>query len=193
MITREEARSRLRDLVDINENFCRETVVKLNQVVLDNCEFFEAPGGSEQHHNYRHGLVQHTWEVMQNVLQMTVDREDPQEALVTAVIWHDFCKKYDYSMKNCYSESDREELPEGEFVEKMPYRKLIGHLAGSAISFALQVNQTGIGVEFRERVLHLLLSHHGRREWGSPVEPQTHEAYILHAADMMSAHGCNIP
>jgi 3'-5' exoribonuclease len=32
-----------------------------------------------------------------------------------------------------------------------------------------------------------MLAHHGRKEWGSPVEPATNEAWILHAADMMSS------
>jgi len=43
-----------------------------------------------------------------------------------------------------------------------------------------------------ERIEHLLLSHHGRKEWGSPVEPLTAEAFILHAADMMSSRGVNL-
>jgi 23S rRNA maturation-related 3'-5' exoribonuclease YhaM len=39
----------------------------------------------------------------------------------------------------------------------------------------------------RDAVIHCMLSHHGRREWGSPVEPVTPEAYILHVADMLSS------
>jgi 3'-5' exoribonuclease len=36
------------------------------------------------------------------------------------------------------------------------------------------------------RIEHAILAHHGRQEWGSPVEPVTAEAYILHYADMLS-------
>lgn len=34
---------------------------------------------------------------------------------------------------------------------------------------------------------HLILSHHGKKEWGSPIEPHTPEAHILHEMDMLSA------
>jgi len=39
----------------------------------------------------------------------------------------------------------------------------------------------------RDSLLHLLISHHGIMEWGSPVEPLTIEACILHHADNMDA------
>ena len=38
----------------------------------------------------------------------------------------------------------------------------------------------------RIHLQHLILSHHGHREWGSPVEPSTPEAVLLHQADMMA-------
>lgn len=34
---------------------------------------------------------------------------------------------------------------------------------------------------------HCILAHHGRKDWGSPIEPQTQEAYLLHAADTWSS------
>jgi 3'-5' exoribonuclease len=41
-------------------------------------------------------------------------------------------------------------------------------------------------------LLHVILSHHGRREWGAPVLPRTPEALLLHYCDVMSAslHKC---
>jgi 3'-5' exoribonuclease len=38
---------------------------------------------------------------------------------------------------------------------------------------------------------HMIASHHGRLEFGSPVEPQTKEAVILHTADMLD-YQCNV-
>jgi 23S rRNA maturation-related 3'-5' exoribonuclease YhaM len=42
-------------------------------------------------------------------------------------------------------------------------------------------------------ITHNILSHHGMREWGSPVAPATKEAWILHLCDNMSARldDCN--
>jgi len=150
---------------------------KLNDIVLYDPLFLEAPGGSEHHHKFAHGLVVHVNEVMQNVLQLTNNR--PSDELLTAVIWHDYMKIKDYTIS-----------PGGEVI-KMPYRKLINHVSGSAMEFHLNAYFI-LSTETSERVEHLILSHHGRQEWGSPVEPATSDAFILHAADMMSANGCNL-
>ena len=37
------------------------------------------------------------------------------------------------------------------------------------------------------KLLHIILSHHGKREWGSPVLPQTPEAMLIHCCDQLSA------
>jgi len=166
-----------RNLVYVNQTIVNSKILRrLNNIVLSDIRFQNAPGGSEHHHNYKYGLVIHVNEVMNNVFSMT-DNVPPDE-LITAVIWHDYMKIKDYEM-------------DGEKILKTPYRKLINHVAGSALDFHLQAHGE-IPDEQLERIEHLLLSHHGRREWGSPVEPQTAEAYILHTADMMSAHGCNL-
>jgi len=76
-------------------------------------------------------------------------------------------------------------------ITKKTYRKRINHVAGSAMEFHRHAYGV-LDTEELEQIEHLLLSHHGRKEWGSPVEPATAEAFILHAADMMSAHGVNL-
>ena len=150
----------------------------MNEGCVLGCKAFQnSPGGSDHHHNYRHGLVIHVNEVMQNVFSMTNNK--PSDELITAVLWHDLMKTRDYGL-----EMD-------EKVTKLPYRKLINHVAGSAMEFHrlayLEISEAQL-----ERIEHLLLSHHGRKEWGSPVEPLTAEAFILHAADMMSSRGVNL-
>lgn len=143
--------------------------------VLHDPRFQISPGGSEHHHNYPHGLVIHVNEVMQNVLSMS---SNPSDDLITAVIWHDYMKIKDYAL-------------DGDQVVKLPYLKLINHVAGSAMEF----HHAALGLlpsAQLENIEHLLLSHHGRKEWGSPVEPLTAEAFILHAADMMSSRVANL-
>ncbi len=149
---------------------------ELSSLVLNNPVFQYAPGGAEHHHNYPHGLIIHVAEVMKNVFAMT--RDHPSDELITAVIWHDYMKIKDY------------EWVDGK-ITKTDYHKHINHVAGSAMEFHAEAAHC-LPRETLERIEHLLLSHHGRREWGSPVEPRTAEALILHAADMMSAKGCNL-
>lgn len=143
--------------------------------VLHDPRFQISPGGSEHHHNYPHGLVIHVNEVMQNVLSMS---SNPLDDLITVVIWHDYMKIKDYAL-------------DGDQVVKLPYLKLINHVAGPAMEF----HHAALGLlpsAQLENIEHLLLSHHGRKEWGSPVEPLTAEAFILHAADMMSSRVANL-
>ena len=45
----------------------------------------------------------------------------------------------------------------------------------------------GVSAEKTLLLQHLILSHHGELEYGSPVKPATMEAYVLHAADELSA------
>src|ERR1017187_4137913 len=153
-----------------------QRLYRLCWLVLRDPLFFDSPGGAEHHHNYKHGLAIHVSEVMQNVLKMTGGA--PSDELITAVIWHDYMKIRDYGL-------------DGELPTKQPYCKLINHVAGSAMAFHHEAAGM-LRPDTLVRIEHLLLSHHGRKESGSPVEPQTAEAFILHAADMMSAKGCNL-
>ena len=52
-------------------------------------------------------------------------------------------------------------------------------------------NHDWVNPDLMEEVSHVILAHHGRLEWGSPIEPQTPEALIVHQADMLSAYFTN--
>lgn len=151
--------------------------------VLNDSRFRNGFGGAEHHHNFQGGLVVHTCEVLRNVVKMSYQcDDDTQTVLKVAAIWHDFMKVSDYAPD------------ENGACVKQPYLKLINHVAGSFAAFYLKLSQTNYTYkpEMIERIAHCILSHHGRKEWGSPVEPRTAEAFVLHAADMMSAMGVNL-
>jgi 3'-5' exoribonuclease len=149
----------------------------LCEVVTNSVAFQSGFGGSAHHHAYPGGLQDHTMEVIkhcQGMMGSDVDRE----VLLTAAVWHDFHKIYEYKWN---LETDK--------IDKLPYAKTVGHVVGSAAEFMQVAGIMGFAPDVRQAIFHCILSHHGRREWGSPVEPQTKEAYILHAADMLSAKG----
>lgn len=144
--------------------------------LLTSEEFQKAPGGATHHHNWEGGLLDHTGEVVQYALSMCKTRE--QEVLLTvAGIFHDRNKIFEY------------EIQKDGTIRNLPYRKLIGHVVGSAMYLEDALYGLGVDEDFREQIMHCLLSHHGRLEWRSPVEPQTPEAFILHSADMLSMLG----
>jgi len=135
-------------------------------------------GSCDHHHNYRGGLMVHTYEVAHYALDMAkafwedVDRD----VLLTAAIWHDYTKIHEYEVGDKTYD-----------IRKTSYKKIIGHVAGSYGEFVKFVAGKDLDPDIQRRIEHALLAHHGRQEWGSPVEPQTLESHLLHSADMISS------
>lgn len=155
------------------------------EVVIADPRFQRSPGGSEHHHNFGGGLIVHTAEVVWGAVQLT--KWSPivnSQVLIAAAILHDRNKIFEYGLE--YPENGHEWPGR---VTKKPYRKLIGHVAGSWEYFMSQVHGKPISESLVEDISHVMLAHHGRLEWRSPVEPLTPEAFALHSADMLSATG----
>lgn len=145
--------------------------------VIENPAFMKSYGSSvglsthEEHHAYPGGLVVHTAEVLENALRMAQSQgiqHANQNVITTAVIFHDYAKIYDYDDKG----------------HKTAYREFIRHVSGSYAEFILLAGD--LDEELKLKIGHCILSHHGRHHWGSPVEPKTIEASIVHYADMLS-------
>jgi 3'-5' exoribonuclease len=93
---------------------------------------------------------------------------------LVAALFHDYGKIHEYAFT-------------ADGVDKLPFQRRTGHVVWSWAAFLEMAKN--LTPEETEDIGHALLAHHGRREWGSPVEPQTRLAYIIHTADMMSARG----
>ncbi len=72
----------LLSLRNINETVTDKTLQCLNDIVLSDPDFFTSPGGTVHHHNFKHGLVIHTAEVMMNAFMMSHGRMSDE--LITA-------------------------------------------------------------------------------------------------------------
>lgn len=138
--------------------------------------FFEATTASRQQHQaYDGGLMVHTAEVMEIATNIAASRcmSLDMDVVTAAIVFHDIGKAYDYIGR------------ENGIYEYTPHKRLIGHLPRSyAVFMEAAVNLTD---DLKTQIGHCILSHHGRQEWGSPVVPQTPEAYVVHCADWMSA------
>jgi 3'-5' exoribonuclease len=166
--------------VEEAQKYLAATVVGLQEPYYKLCKFaigtyFLGYGGAHHHHAYLGGLAVHTAEVMEHAISMAGPTID-LEVLLTAVCWHDYDKLKEY------------QLEEGGKIGYTDYIRTIGHVAGSALAFSFHA-AGGLPPAKRDAIVHCILSHHGRREWGSPVEPATREAWILHASDMLSSKG----
>lgn len=148
--------------------------------------------GDPKHHHYgTGGLLQHTLEVVRFALKSAKEADRNYERLgsptrvnmkilLTGCVWHDYGKIWSYAQQH-----------DGVWGYNGDHGLKIHHIAESALVFQRAADRycrepEWVGKEIEE-VTHLILSHHGRREWGSPVAPQTPEAWILHLSDCMSA------
>lgn len=148
-------------------------------------KFMIWPAAKSMHHAYRHGLLQHSLEVF-SFVESDFDgyqKFDPSakseninwDALKTAALIHDLAKveelSYDSGITNYTSSGD-----------------LIGHLNyGAMWAYHAMQKIENFPKEDAECLLHILLSHHGRKDWGAAVEPKTVEAEFFHQADQRSA------
>lgn len=132
------------------------------------------PAAVTVHHAYRGGFLEHILKIA-DVGRALAERYAANADLVVAgAILHDIGKlqELDYDRATTYSR-------EGN---------LVGHITlGLVMVRGIIDGITGFPDELRTHVEHLIVSHHGSREFGSPVEPMTIEAFILSMADDLDA------
>ncbi|MGQ9499560.1 MAG: 3'-5' exoribonuclease YhaM family protein [Dissulfurimicrobium sp.] len=139
--------------------------------------FLKAPAAKRMHHAYVGGLLEHSVSVAR--LANTISGLYPQldrDLLITAAILHDIGKSKEFSF----------ERPPIEYSDK---GRLIGHLVLGVAIIDDVASSLGLDKDANELVAlkHLVLSHHGQREFGAPVLPMMEEAVALHLIDDLDA------
>lgn len=140
-------------------------------------EFLTYPAAKSVHHNFYHGLLFHTVSMLRQITSYT--NQYPQlnrELMYSAAIIHDMGKTIELSgILN---------------TEYTTTGKLLGHI--SIIDGEInRIAQNANIPENNQNLLllrHMVLSHHGLLEYGSPVEPQLLEAKVLHLIDESDAN-----
>jgi len=137
--------------------------------------FRTAPAAIVNHHAYLGGLIEHTLSMMR--LAVAVADNYPRlrrDILLTGILLHDIGKVREIRYNRSFQMSDPGQL--------------IGHLTQGAIMTQEKAASMGDFPEEKLSVaLHMILSHHGTREFGSPVLPMTAEAFALHFIDNLDA------
>jgi 3'-5' exoribonuclease len=143
-------------------------------------DFMQFPAAIKIHHATRHGLLQHTVEVAEMAMMIATQRnrhgyeQVNVPVLIAGALLHDFAKTLEYrsTVNGVY--------------ECGPYARL-GHIALAIWHITSRaVIVEDLAEEDLLDVLHIVASHHGTNEHGSPVEPQTPEAVIVSHADALS-------
>ncbi len=133
--------------------------------------FAQAPAAKSMHHAYLGGLLEHTLSILGMAERACGHYRDLNRDLVLAgVFLHDVGKTAELSYKRSFGYTDA--------------GNLLGHIALEAEWISRAVGKIpGFPPELRLQILHIVLSHHGRLEFGSPVLPKTPEALLVHYLD----------
>lgn len=155
----------------LNPKTLSEFVVFILQSRAESLKYW--PAARMVHHAYRGGLLEHVWSVVQKVETIcALEKRINRHVSVAGAILHDIGKTVELDAVGGRT-------PEG---------RLLGHLV---IGLDL-LRDAAIKREVTEEcwfaeIQHILLSHHGHAEFGSPTRPMTREAILVHYMDDLDA------
>ena len=175
----EQMASDLADLVGtIQRPHLRELLRRLLHRSTETGEVYhEAPAAKYYHQAYRHGLLEHCLSVAQGVSALAatfpgIDRD----VAVTGALLHDIGKVGAYASVN-------------GAIELTDAGKLLGEIPLGYYTVRRAIEEIeGFPEEDADALLHIILSHHGRLEHGSPVVPCTREATLVHFIDNLGGN-----
>jgi 3'-5' exoribonuclease len=133
------------------------------------------PGAIEIHHNWIGGLLQHTLEVL-DYCEISLKHHPSldRDLLIAGALLHDIGKLEELEVTSRIKGTDRGQLA--------------GHLILGTIYVTNMIGEiSGFDEVLKNKIIHMLVSHHGKVEYGSPKEPMFPEATILYYADEMSS------
>jgi 3'-5' exoribonuclease len=151
-------------------------VAIITKTIIDHFydKYVTYPAAVKIHHEFGSGIIHHSV-VMADVAD-AVAKCYPQvdrDILVAGALMHDIGKTIEY-----------EDLP---VPEQTVEGKLIGHISLMYADFKKIVDELNIKSEVPLLLEHMILSHHGELEFGSPVQPSTREALLLSMIDMIDS------
>lgn len=139
-------------------------------------KFMTYPAAKKVHHNFYHGILQHTLEVLKYSFTVATTKKLTQrqiDRLIVMAFLHDWAKIKEYAP-----------LPKNDLTDE---GIMLGHIfLGTHEVLNVMEGIEGFKEEDKLIILNGLLGHHGALEWGSPVLPKTIEAQILHQSDKLS-------
>lgn len=138
--------------------------------------FADAPGAKSLHHSHVGGLLDHTVSVATILCTLCdLHPELERDLVVAGALLHDVGKLGELIVDTTINYTDT--------------GRLIGHIVLTDRWVREQIATIeGFPAELDNKLNHILLSHHGQKEYGAPIVPMTAEACALHYADNLDAH-----
>jgi len=145
--------------------------------------FVRSSAAKSMHHVFAGGLLQHTLKVARlcDLIYREYEENDKaitamisRDLLIAGAILHDIGKA--------------QELSPGPGFDYTLKGRLLGHIPLGLMEVKARLDRIeGFPDEAADLLMHMLISHHGEYEYGSPKRPKCMEAFILHYADNLDA------
>lgn len=143
-------------------------------------KFTQAPAGIKHHHAYQGGLLEHVVSLMELILRVAPCYKSlDQDLMLIGALTHDMGKVEELTYERDLAYSDTGQL--------------LGHIVIGISMLDVKVREAeklsgeAIPAALVDQIKHMIVSHHGSYEYGSPKLPMTLEAVALHHLDDMDA------
>lgn len=137
-------------------------------------EFSEAPAAKKLHHARIGGLLEHILSLMKVSLKVAeLHPELDKDLLIAACMFHDIGKMKEYKITT--------------MIDITTEGRLLGHISIGQQLVSQKMQELGTPEIEKLKILHMILSHHGELEHGSPVKPAFPEAIAFHQIDNLDA------
>ncbi len=167
-------------IVDIVNGFNDDELKNVVLSMLDDHkeELLFFPAAEKLHHAMTGGLLYHTLSIVRLAecvcgIYPCIDRE----LLLSGAILHDIAKLREYTVNSTG-------MVDGHSVEGM----LLGHLVMGSEDVGRKCDELNIDPEKKVLLQHMLISHHGKLEFGAAVRPAFIEAEVLSQLDLFDAN-----
>ena len=158
-------------ITTIDDKYLRELLKSIFEEEQFFNKFKRSPAGKKWHHNYISGLLEHTFNLVK--LSEECCKIYPQlnrDLTVTGAFLHDIGKVVELSS-----------IPVIDYTDE---GRLVGHIAAGAIYVSEKIGKIkDFPEDLKNKVLHMILSHQGENEKGSPVVPMFREALLIYFLD----------
>ena len=147
----------------------------VTKILSDHKQKFQIyPASISFHYNYQHGLLEQTVSLMKIAKLLARNYAVNSDLLLTGACLHQIGKLYSINVGFSSGKNDSKQLVGNAILSRDIVNKYVNQIKKFPENDKIQLE-------------HLILSYQGRREWQSPVEPQTIEAVLLHTINYMDS------
>lgn len=175
----EDPKAMLAEIVRAADHIADKDLRLITCALLDRAgsQLLTFPAAKQMHHAERGGLLHHMTTMLRaaNAIMTVYPRLNPS-LLTAGIIVHDLAK---------IDEMDADAL--GLVSDYSIDGKLLGHIVRGVVNIQLAAEKTGASRAKALLLQHMVLSHHGIPDYGSPIAPKFPEAEVLHTLDTLDA------